>query len=107
MEVQAIKGKAVVRLDPKADIPLSTGSIYVARGFGNKKEMYHQQFDFETGTVVSLGEGDFEPVEVGDRVIVRAISGGVAGADISKDLGEPRNSVIVVLRDEIVAKIGD
>ena len=72
------------------------------------KDGYEQAWDWEIGTVLSVGhEIEEEGVAVGERVMVRAMSGGVAGADISKHIGERPNSVVVVKADEIVAKIGD
>lgn len=59
--------------------------------------------DYEMGTVASLGAGEgWEPLEIGDTVIVRAISGGAAGADIGPAMGKGRGEVVVVDREEIV-----
>ncbi len=100
-----MKDKAVVRLEKKEDV-LETRSglqYVVAHGDG-----YKASIDWEMGEVLALGHEVAEDgLTVGDQIIVRAISGGVAGADISREVGEARGSVIVVLRKEIVCGIGD
>ena len=104
--LKAPKDKAILRLEKKDQVYQTTGGVWVSMVGQMRSKRYHAELDFEFGEVLALGEGDFEPVEVGDRVMVRAISGGAAGADISREVGEERGTVIVVLRDEIVAKVG-
>jgi co-chaperonin GroES (HSP10) len=95
--VKPVKEKALVKLIEKSSLS--------RRGFEIVRMGYRANDDWELGIVEALGEGDFEPVEVGDKVIVRAPSGGVAGADVSPDLGERKGSHIIVRIDEIVAKV--
>lgn len=96
-QVRPVKGKALVRLEDK--------SILEHREFSVIRMAYDHTSDWEVAVVEALGEGDFEPVEVGDTVIVRAMSGGKAGADVSRSLGERRETHVVVLADEIVARV--
>ncbi len=100
-----LRNKAIIRLERKPDVlETSSGLQYVvAHGDG-----YTEANDWEIGEVLALGSEVAEDgLAVGERVLVRAISGGVAGADISKEVGKRRNSVVVVLREEIVARIGE
>ena len=89
-----------VELDEQAKVTAS--GLHVVR---DKTKNYQPEDDYETGIVRSMGEGDWEPVEVGDRVVVRAMSGGAAGADISSALDDTTKQTIVVLRDEVVCVI--
>ena len=61
---------------------------------------YREVWDWEVGTVVETSEPE---VARGDRVLVRAPSGGVAGTDVSRALGD---RMVVVAYDEILAKVG-
>lgn len=102
--LRAAKDRAIIELEPKLETYQTKGGLFVTT-MNNAGTRYHEELDWEIGRVLSLGEGDFKPVEVGDRVMVRARSGGVAGADISKDVGQARGSIVVVEREEIVAKV--
>lgn len=105
--LKATRDKAILRLDRNEDIQMQAGGLWVV-DTRDGKDRYEEAWDWEIGTVLALGhEIEEEGLEVGDRIMVRAISGGVAGADISKEVGERPNSVVVVKKDEIVAKIGD
>lgn len=105
--LRAAKDKAIVRLDRNENIQMQAGGLWVVDSREGKPG-YEQAWDWEIGTVLAVGhEIEEEGVDVGDRVMLRAMSGGVAGADISKEVGEKPNSVVVVKQDEIVAKIGD
>ena len=66
-------------------------------------EGYRQEWDWELAEVLEVAERLSDELKVGDRVIIRAISGGVAGADVSKDLGG--EGLVVVTYEEIMAKV--
>jgi co-chaperonin GroES (HSP10) len=100
-EVRAARDKAVIELEEK--VTVRDSGLHVIRDHQKK---YDPADDFEIGVVTSLGVGDsWEPVTVGDRVMVRAISGGEAGADIGQSIGRGRGEVIVVEREEMVCKL--
>lgn len=98
--LQATKDRAIVEIESS-----SMGLIETSGGLFLSRSQYRPNEDFEIGKVVSLGAGDFDPVAVGDYVMIRAISGGKAGADISREVGMLKGSVISIHRDEIVAKV--
>ena len=82
--------------------------LLVVHGTGNQQ--WQPDLDWEIGTVIELGESDdWEPVEVGDQVMVRAPSGGRAGSDIGNVVtGYQKNGqLIIVEREEIVCKMVD
>lgn len=99
-------GKAIVTVEKAGtdDESLPSGLIVV---HGDNTQSYQRHFDWELGTVEALGEGDWEPVTVGDRVFIQNPGGGAAGADIGGVVGESRGRVVVIDRDEIVAKLED
>lgn len=106
VRVQAVLGRAVIELEDREEVTAS-GLIVVEHRSGKD---FRPNRDFEIGVVISIGRtmtvtGDSEwwPLMEGDRVIVRARSGGEAGADIGLALGMARGKVIVVERDEVVA----
>lgn len=92
--------KALVRLEER-DWTSKQG-LHLYR---DMREGYQAGDDWEIGVVENLGPGDWEPLEVGDKVIVKAPTGGKAGADVSRDLGEHRGNLVVVSWDEIVGKV--
>jgi co-chaperonin GroES (HSP10) len=101
-EIAAARHRVVVELEEQKKFTES--GLYVVRD--NRGRNYQPTEDFEIGVVRSLGAGGgWEPVEVGDRVMVRAISGGEAGADIGQSIGRGRGEVIVVEREEMVCKL--
>ncbi len=102
-EVRAVNGKAVVELEQKPSV--TDSGLHVVRE--NHGKNFQPTEDYEIGTVLSIGGEGWEPVEVGDRVMVRAISGGAAGADIGASVGRERGEIIVVDREEMVCKIGE
>lgn len=101
-QIQPRKNKALVSIKDR--------SILSHREFSVIRMGYNASDDWEVAEVEALGEGDWEPVEVGDLVIIRAGwlqgSGGKAGSDISRVMGERRESHVIVTIDEIVAKVG-
>lgn len=101
-----VQVKAIKPVKDKALVRLVDRSALSKREFAVIRQGYDPSDDWELAVVEALGEGDFEPVEVGDRVIVRAISGGKAGADVSRQLGERRETHVIVRADEILVKIG-
>jgi len=104
-ELIPARDKAIVELDER--VTMTPSGLHVVHE--NAGQNYRPEEDYETGVVAALGESEhgWEPVEVGDRVVVRAQSGGAAGADISNQLDRPAGEVIVVLRDEVLCVIGD
>lgn len=95
--VRPVKGKALVRLVEK--------SLLEDREFSVVRLSYDPTDDWELGVVEALGEGDWDSVEIGSHVIVRAGLGGKAGSDISKALGERRESHVIVSAEEIVVQV--
>lgn len=98
--VAPLPGRALVRLlDRDEALPDNRSGLHVVRS------RYDAKQDWEIGVLEAVGEGDIEPLSVGDHVIVRAPSGGKAGADVSRLLGERRETHIVVRFEEIVAGV--
>ncbi len=108
-QVRPLEDRALVEVTVKGtdDLTLQSGLV-VVRSTDNKHWM--PEFDWEIATVIELGESDdWEPVEVGDQVMVRAPSGGRAGTDIGHMVtGYKKNgALIIVKREEIVCKMVD
>lgn len=107
-KLKAAKEKAILRLERNTGVQMRGGGLWVVDSREGKTGAYESSWDWEIGEVLAVSpEVAEEGVEVGDKLMVRAMSGGVAGADISKEVGEKPNSVVVVKQEEIVAKIGD
>ncbi len=103
-ELTPVSDRAVIEITERGtDDQITGGGMVIVHGVTNKA--WQPNLDFEIGTVVSMGEGDWEPVEVGDEVIIRAISGGVAGSDIGRYFGRPRGELVIVDIEEIVCKL--
>lgn len=99
--MHAARDKAVIELKERPDRVTPSGLKLVRENHGRN---YYPEDDYELGTILSLGEGEgWEPAEVGATVIVRAMSGGAAGADIGEAMGRRRGEIVVVDRDEIVS----
>lgn len=92
--------RALVRIKPK-DTTTPSGMMVVR----NYQKNHIPSEAFEIGTIQALGEGDWDPVSVGDDVVIQAKLGGLAGVDVSIQFGEHRGTVAVVGLDEIVAKV--
>lgn len=98
MQVQTMmEDQALVELEERE--MRSPGGVVVVR---DPSRSYASSDDWEWGHVRALGEGDWEPVGVGDRVIVKAALGGLAGSDVSRYLGDRH---VIVTVDEIVARV--
>lgn len=68
-------------------------------------EGYREQWDYEVAEVLAVGESIRFAVSEGDTVLVRARSGGVAGTDVSRDLGG--EGLVIVHYDEMIAVVVD
>ena len=93
MKIRMLNRRTLVRLDED--------QTKEWKGFKIATQGYRQDWDWEIGTVIESVEHDVRP---GDRVLVRAPSGGVAGTDVSRALGD---RMVIVNYDEILAKVGD
>ena len=92
MRIRMLNRRTLVRLDEHQDKEW--------KGLRVAIQGYRPDWDWESGVVVESVEPDIRP---GDRVLVRAPSGGVAGTDVSRTFGE---RMVVVNYDEILAKVG-
>lgn len=102
--VRPSRDRAVVELAERDD---TTESGLVLVRLRDETKYYQPEDDYEIGIIRALGDGGgWEPAEVGDTVMIRARSGGAAGADIGQAMNRDRGEVVVVERDEIVAVIG-
>lgn len=100
-------GKAILELVERDRI--TEGGLVIVQNV-NRGTDYQPNRDFEEGVVLALGEGDWEPVSVGDIVLVRAggvhrHGGGKAGSDISRVVGRNYGEVICVKLEEVVCKM--
>lgn len=100
----AARDKAIVELEERKTVKATDAGLLVYHD--NNGRAYQPSEDFEVGTVLSLGEGDWEPLRVGDRVMVRGESGGKAGADIGGSFGLKANEVVVVSSAEVMCVLG-
>ncbi|MCY3595128.1 MAG: hypothetical protein OXH01_07845 [Bacteroidetes bacterium] len=91
MKIRMLNRRTLVRLDENQSKDW--------KGFKVVSQGYRQDWDWEIGTVVESVEYDIRP---GDRVLVRAPSGGVAGTDVARSFGE---RMVIVNYDEILAKV--
>lgn len=117
-DLKPTAGKAVVRLTGRRSMNevLPSGLVI------HRKDADGVHTDWEEAMVTALGHGDclhetegvsmvsgwrclWDPVGIGDTVLVAGALGGVAGSDIGRLVGERRSTVVVVNRDEIVAKV--
>lgn len=103
-ELRPASERAIVELEE--DVKVLPSGLEIVRDNAGKN--YQPSEDFETGHVIAVGDHEaFYPVAVGDRVIVRAPSGGAAGADIGHAFGRNRGELIIVEHTEIMAVIGE
>lgn len=105
-EIRPARDRALIEVTQKGtdEKELASGLVVV---HGTSAKEWQPKLDWEIGTVLALGEGDeWEPVEEGDQVMVRAPSGGVAGSDIGPVVGGLRNGKLIIVKvEEIVCKI--
>ena len=100
MQVEKVQADhALVRVE-KRDFTTSSG-VLVARDVDKK---FDAGDAWEFAWVLQLGDGDWEPVEVGDRVIIQAALGGRAGTDVARALGQ---GSVIISRDEIVCRAAE
>jgi hypothetical protein len=78
--------------------------LYPDRELKVVRSKYDPSDDWEVG-VIERFNGDFTPLVPGDHVIIRAGSGGKAGADVSRLFGEARETLVVVDQEEIVTGV--
>ena len=90
---------AIRMLNRRTLVKLSPQKPRQWRGLEIITEGYRVEWDYEEGVVKATDNPD---VSVGERVLVRAPSGGVAGTDVAKALGE---RLIIVNHDEILARV--
>jgi len=103
-EVRATSGHALVRVERSGHAAAHAhleGRLIVPEG------RWEINTGFEVAQVLSLGDDvalalDLEP---GDRVLVQAKLGGVAGSDVSSALAAPRGTFVIVTRDEILCGV--
>lgn len=107
-EIKPTRDRALIEVIRKGtDDEVHESGLIVIHGTDSKQ--WKPEFDYEIGTVRALGEGDeWEPVEVGDQVMVRAPSGGQAGSDIGHVVGGTKNGALIIVKvEEIVCKMVD
>ncbi len=96
-------GKAIIEITKAgSDDEVRDSGLIVFHGTDGKS--WQPNLDWELGTVVALGTGDWVPVGIGDQVIIRAPSGGAAGTDIGYVLEAKRGQFVAVDEAEIVCK---
>jgi hypothetical protein len=103
-DLRVSRDRAIVEIIPRGDRVTASGIEIVKLG---RTKDYDPFDDYEMAILRQIGEGGgFEPAEVGDVVIIRAPSGGAAGADIGLSMGRNRGEIVVVEREEIVCVAG-
>ena len=103
-DMSPLPGRALVEITKTGrDAELRDDGLLVVHGKGNDE--WQPSLDWEVGKVLALGEGDFEPVQVGDSVLVRAPSGGEAGVDVGPTFGRARGELIMVEAEEMLCKV--